>query len=110
MTVQEQLSDLEYDSDGMFITKHIDGGPVKVLDIRGQSTIVNSLGSENRAALFQDKVGRFVLEAINEKLENDKQKEKVWEKIQEDLADKGADFHLMVEKELNKKQNGNTNN
>lgn len=82
MKVSEWLSGLEYDSHGMTIEKTVNGSSVIIIDIRGWSTIVNSLGSENRAALFQDEVGKFILEAINEKLENDKQKKEEWAKIQ----------------------------
>lgn len=82
MTVQEWLSGLEYNSDGITIEKTISGSPVVILDIRGWSTLVSNLGNTDKAALFQDSVGQFVLEAINEKLENDKQKKEEWAKIQ----------------------------
>lgn len=88
MKVEEWLSGLEYDSAGMFITKHINGGPVKVLDIRGWSTLVKSFDSEDKAALFQDAVGEFILQAINEKLENDKSKENIWKLIEKEIGKK----------------------
>lgn len=86
MKVEEWLSNLKYESHGMTIEKIVNGSSVVVIDIKGWSTIVNSLGSENRAAVFQDSVGEFILEAINEKLENDKTKHKIWNKIQGDLS------------------------
>lgn len=91
MIIQEWLSGLEYDSHGMTIEKSVNGSPIIVIDIRGWSTIVSSLGSEHKAALFQDLVGKFVLEAINEKLENDEQKEKIWKVIKEGITEKDID-------------------
>ena len=85
MKVSEWLSDLRYDSDGITIEKTINDSSVVILDIRGWSTITNNLGSTDKAALFQDSVGQFVLEAINEKLENDKQKEGIWKLIAKGL-------------------------
>jgi len=81
MKVQEWLSGLEYDADGMTIEKTVNNSQVIIFDIKGWSTIVNSLGNEHKAALFQDSVGEFILEAINEKLQNDKEKDRVWKLI-----------------------------
>jgi TPP-dependent 2-oxoacid decarboxylase len=91
MKVEEWLSNLKYESHGMTIEKIVNGSSVVVIDIRGWSTIVKSLGSENRAAVFQDSVGEFILEAINEKLENDKTKQKIWEVIKEGITQEAVD-------------------
>jgi hypothetical protein len=87
MKVSEWLSNLEYDSDGICITKDINNDFIKILDIRGWSTLSKAFDSMDRAALFQDSVGEFILEAINEKLENDKQKKELCKKFSENLND-----------------------
>jgi hypothetical protein len=83
MKVEEWLKDLEYDSDGICITKN----RIVVLDIKGWFTLVDTFNNENLAAVFQDEIGKFVLEAINEKLKNDKFKKKILDKIEKDLID-----------------------
>jgi hypothetical protein len=115
MKVSEWLSNLEYDSHSMTIEKIVNNSSVVVIDIRGWSTIVKSLGSENRAAVFQDSVGEFVLEAINEKLENDKTKQQIWEVIKESITQEAIDalnsIPLDILKEAAKKYlNNETNN
>lgn len=71
MKVEEWLKDLEYDSDGICITKN----NIVVLDIKGWFTLVDTFNNENLAAVFQDEIGKFVLEAINEKLQSEKNKQ-----------------------------------
>lgn len=80
MTVQEWLSDLKYDPEGQIICKNDDGFN-KILDIRGWATLQKVFPSIEEAGKFQDSVGQFVLEAINEKLENDRDKEETWKNI-----------------------------
>lgn len=78
MTVNDFIGlKVTYDADGQMIfgeTK--DGGHQLLLDVRGWGTIKNlfgdGYGTMPKAEAFQDEVGQWFADAINEKLERDK--------------------------------------
>ncbi len=79
MTIQEWFkSGVQYDSEGTqiwAIEKTKDADYLHhVADVRGWGELQNLFKLDmDKAAEFQDKVGKFIAEAINEKLERERQ-------------------------------------
>lgn len=71
MTIKQWLSNVYYDEWGTHIwnKEDTDGGSQLVADIRGWGRIQNEFKTEEEAAQFQDEVGKFIVEAIREKIE-----------------------------------------
>jgi len=71
MTIKQWLSNVYYDEWGTHIwnKEDTDGGIQLVADIRGWGRIQNEFKTEEEAAQFQDEVGKFIVEAIREKIE-----------------------------------------
>lgn len=108
MTIQEWLSGLEYKknpSGAIFNSQD-----VCVLDITGFGVFSRIFPSTEKSLEFLDSVGQFVLEAINEKLENDKEKDRIWKVIQAMLPPIDEETRIKIEKQLSKEPYGNTNN
>ncbi len=68
-----------YDDYGQYIwAVYKDGGQQKLADLRGWGAIQNlfktkgGLIDEEKAASFQDELGRWLVDAINEKLERER--------------------------------------
>ena len=62
-----------YDADGQTIWgEDAKGGLQMLLDVRGWGAIQNLFDSENQAIKFQDKLGAWFADAINEKLERER--------------------------------------
>lgn len=76
MTIEQWLSDVYYDEYGTHIwnKETADGGSQLVADVRGWGRIQNEYKTYEEAAKFQDEVGRFIVEAIREKIERLKNK------------------------------------
>ncbi len=74
MTIEKWLSDVCYDSFGHYIwnTNDEDGIIQMVAEIRGWGTIQNEFKNIAEAEKFQDEVGKFIAEAIREKIEREK--------------------------------------
>ena len=69
-TIQTWLSNVIYDEHGTQIfNKDADGNIQLVVDIRGWGRLQNEFKTASEAADFQDEVGRFITEAIREKIE-----------------------------------------
>mgnify|MGYP006935490447 CR=1 FL=1 len=73
MTIEKWLSDVYYDEYGTHIWNKEDaeGGSQLVADVRGWGRIQNEFKTQDEAAKFQDEVGRFIVEAIKEKIQRD---------------------------------------
>lgn len=70
MTIQQWLKDAYYDPFGQYIwSKQPDGGSQMVCDIRGWGALQHEFDTMEEAGKFQDDVGQFIAEAINEKLQ-----------------------------------------
>jgi hypothetical protein len=73
MTLKEWLKDVYYDQWGQYLwsKQDEDGGSQMVGEIRGWGALQNEFETEIEAAVFQDEVGKFIAEAINEKIARD---------------------------------------
>ena len=73
MKIEQWLSDVYYDEYGTHIwnKEDEDGGSQLVADIRGWGRLQNEFETEEEAGKFQDEVGRFITEAIKEKIARD---------------------------------------
>jgi len=77
MTIEKWLADVHYDNLGTKIwKKESDGGSQLVAELRGWGALYNEFQSMKEAEKFQDDVGKFIVEAIREKIERDSQKER----------------------------------
>jgi hypothetical protein len=69
-TIETWLSNVFYDEHGTQIfNKDADGKIQLIADIRGWGRLQNEFENISEAADFQDEVGRFITEAIREKME-----------------------------------------
>jgi len=72
MNIKQWLSDVFYDENGANIwNRESDGDDQLVACVRGWGRIQNEFKTETEAADFQDEVGRFITEAIIEKIKRD---------------------------------------
>ena len=73
MTIQKWLSDVYYDEYGTHIwnKEDKDGGSQLVADIRGWGRLLNEFDIKEEAEQFQDEIGRFITDAIKEKIARD---------------------------------------
>ena len=73
MKIEQWLSDVYYDEWGTHIwnKEDADGSSQLVADVRGWGRLQNEFDSEDEAANFQDEVGKFIAEAIREKIQRD---------------------------------------
>ena len=81
MTIQEWFkSGVQYDSNGGQIWAINDAEYLHhVADVRGWGELQNLFKLDmDKAAEFQDKVGKFIAEAINDKLERERQSEQFY--------------------------------
>ena len=78
LTIKEYLGTVYYDPSGQQIFSkdgegdHIADMP-QIIDVRGWGRLQNLFENYSEAAEFQDKVGQFIVDAINEKLETQKE-------------------------------------
>jgi hypothetical protein len=71
MTIKEWLKDVYYDQCGQYLwAKHDDGNQL-IGEVRGWGALQNEFKTEIEAEVFQDEVGKFIAEAINEKIQRD---------------------------------------
>jgi len=68
MTIKEYIGTAIYDPDGSMIWRYRGGDLGYMVDIRGWGEIRNIFPTEEAAADFQDQLGKFITDAINEKL------------------------------------------
>ena len=73
MTIEKWLSDVYYDEYGTHIwnREDADGGSQLVADVRGWGRLQNEFKTQEEAAKFQDEVGKFIADAIREKIQRD---------------------------------------
>ncbi len=70
MKIEDYINKAKYDDSGqMIFGVQNDGEHRYLLDLRGWGGIRNLINDENKAMKFQDSVGEWIAEAINEKLE-----------------------------------------
>jgi hypothetical protein len=72
MKIEKWLKDVYYDEFGTHIwNKDKEGDIQKVADIRGWGAIQNLFKTQKEAEEFQDEIGKFIADAINEKVQRD---------------------------------------
>ena len=72
MKIEKWLSDVYYDEYTHIWNKEDkDGGSQLVANIRGWGRLLNEFDTKEEAGKFQDEVGRFIVEAIKEKIARD---------------------------------------
>jgi hypothetical protein len=71
MTIKQWLSDVFYDDYGQYLwAKHSDGNQL-IGEVRGWGALQQEFKTEKEAEAFQDEVGKFIADAINEKIQRD---------------------------------------
>lgn len=74
-TVESFINKAQYDQFGTHIWGISDKKEFQLIaEVRGWGAIQNLFKSTSEAADFQDNLGKFIVEAINEKIERDKHK------------------------------------
>jgi hypothetical protein len=73
MTIKDWLKGTYYDQYGQYLwsKQTEDEGSQMVGEIRGWGALQNEFETEEKASLFQDEVGKFIADAINEKVQRD---------------------------------------
>jgi hypothetical protein len=72
MTIKEWLKDVFYDEYGQYLwNKDSDGDNQMIASVRGWGALQNKFINQKKARAFQDEVGKFIADAINEKVQRD---------------------------------------
>lgn len=73
ITIKEWLKDVYYDNFGQYLwsKQDADGGSQMIGEVRGWGAIQQKFKTQEEAAQFQDEVGKFIADAINEKIKRD---------------------------------------
>ena len=72
MTIEEWLKDVYYDEYGQYLwSKDSTEGSQMIGEIRGWGAIQQLFGTHKECQEFQDEVGKFIANAINEKVQRD---------------------------------------
>ena len=71
MIIQDWLKDVYYDEFGQYLwsKQSSDGGSQMIGEVRGWGALQNEFNTMEEASKFQDEVGKFIAEAINEKVQ-----------------------------------------
>lgn len=69
MTIQEWLKNVYYDEYGQYLWSKQNDENQMIGEIRGWGRLQNEFKTEDEAAKFQDEIGKFIAEAINEKIQ-----------------------------------------
>lgn len=69
MTIQQWLKDVYYDEYGQYLWSKQNDGSQMIGEVRGWGRLQNEFQTEQEAAKFQDEIGKFIAEAINEKIQ-----------------------------------------
>jgi hypothetical protein len=71
MTIKQWLQNVHYDDYGQYLwAKHDDGNQL-IGEVRGWGALQQEFKTEKEAEAFQDEVGKFIADAINEKVQRD---------------------------------------
>jgi len=73
MTLKEWLKDVYYDQFGQYLwSKQSEDGDIQMVgEIRGWGAIQQLFGTHKECEEFQDQIGKFIADAINEKVQRD---------------------------------------
>jgi hypothetical protein len=71
MTIKQWLQNVHYDDYGQYLwAKHDDGNQL-ISEVRGWGALQQEFKTEAGTEAFQDEVGKFIADAINEKVKRD---------------------------------------
>lgn len=72
----DYIGDIWYDESGTMIWGGSKDDLIHLLNVRGWGRLTSGKfkGKENEAAVFQDNLGKFIVDAIKEKIERDTEK------------------------------------
>ena len=73
ITIKEWLKDVYYDDFGQYLwsRQDADGGSQMIGEVRGWGALQKEFKTQEESAKFQDEVGKFIADAINEKVKRD---------------------------------------
>jgi hypothetical protein len=71
MKIEQWLSDVYYDEYGTQIWNKEEDGSQLVAEVRGWGRLLNEFETKEEAEQFQDEVGKFIVDAIKEKIMRD---------------------------------------
>ena len=71
MTIKQWLQNIHYDEYGQYLWANNDDGNQLIGQIRGWGAFQNEFKNADEAYVFQDEVGKFIADAINEKVQRD---------------------------------------
>ena len=71
MTIKQWLQNVHYDDYGQYLWANHDDGNQLIGEVRGWGALQQEFKTEAGAEEFQDEVGKFIAEAINEKIKRD---------------------------------------
>jgi hypothetical protein len=71
MTIKQWLQNVHYDDYGQYLWVNHDDGNQLIGEVRGWGALQNEFDSEDKAYMFQDEIGKFIADAINEKVKRD---------------------------------------
>lgn len=102
MTIKDWLKDVYYDAFGqrLWSKQDEDGGSQMIGEIRGWGAIQQLFGTHKECVEFQDEVGKFIADAINEKVKR-KMAEEVANKLIENQKSIPPDFNQIITENFN---------
>ena len=71
MTIKQWLQNVHYDDYGQYLWANHDDGNQLIGEVRGWGALQQEFKTEKEAEAFQDEVGKFIADAINEKIKRD---------------------------------------
>ena len=70
MKIEQWLNNVCYDDGSQYFFSRVSNGEIYMIgEVRGWGALQNAIPNEDDAAKFQDEIGRFIAQAINEKVE-----------------------------------------
>lgn len=72
MKIEKWLKDVYYDEYGTYLWSKQDDGSQMIGEVRGWGRFQNEFKTQEEAAKFQDEIGRFIADAINEKIQRER--------------------------------------
>jgi hypothetical protein len=100
MTIKQWLQNVHYDDYGQYLWANHDDGNQLIGEVRGWGALQQEFKTEAGAEAFQDEVGKFIADAINEKIKRDFGGDKEGEQDRENKTVVEKDKVIKVEPRL----------
>lgn len=71
MIIKQWLQNVHYDDYGQYLWANHDDGNQLIGEVRGWGALQQEFKTEVEAEAFQDEIGKFIADAINEKVKRD---------------------------------------